>query len=131
MSLVRSTFRLFSKHQTQISLQLVNKLHLSNVNSQQKRQVEEVRIPVPWGHLAAKWWGPQDKRPILCLHGWQVIKRYFKKIKGSLFYYCFRKAVVALIHSLIYCPKMLDCLRLTFPVMGILPGYRKAYTITE
>lgn len=33
---------------------------------------EEVKIPVPWGHVAAKWWGPQDKRPILVLHGWQV-----------------------------------------------------------
>lgn len=33
---------------------------------------EEVRIPVPWGHIAGKWWGPQNKRPILVMHGWQV-----------------------------------------------------------
>ncbi|KAF2883503.1 hypothetical protein ILUMI_22676 [Ignelater luminosus] len=32
---------------------------------------EEIRIPVPWGHVAGKWWGPQNKRPILCLHGWE------------------------------------------------------------
>ncbi|KAF5272132.1 hypothetical protein FQA39_LY01214 [Lamprigera yunnana] len=35
------------------------------------RTYEEVRIPVPWGHVAGKWWGPQDKRPILATHGWQ------------------------------------------------------------
>lgn len=34
-------------------------------------QYEEVSIPIPYGHLAAKWWGRQDVRPIVCLHGWQ------------------------------------------------------------
>lgn len=28
-------------------------------------------IPTPYGHLAAKWWGRQDVRPVVCLHGWQ------------------------------------------------------------
>ncbi|KAF5283166.1 hypothetical protein FQR65_LT02678 [Abscondita terminalis] len=32
---------------------------------------DEIKIPVSWGHIAGKWWGPQDKRPILVLHGWQ------------------------------------------------------------
>lgn len=32
---------------------------------------EEVQIPVPWGHVSGKWWGPKDVRPILGLHGWQ------------------------------------------------------------
>ncbi|KAF5283167.1 hypothetical protein FQR65_LT02679 [Abscondita terminalis] len=32
---------------------------------------DEIKIPVPWGHIAGKWWEPQDKRPILVLHGWQ------------------------------------------------------------
>lgn len=26
---------------------------------------------MPWGHIAAKWWGPQHIRPIVLLHGWQ------------------------------------------------------------
>ncbi|XP_068796486.1 serine hydrolase-like protein 2 [Struthio camelus] len=30
----------------------------------------EVTFPVPWGHLAAKAWGPPQGRPVLCLHGW-------------------------------------------------------------
>ncbi|CAB3381410.1 Hypothetical predicted protein [Cloeon dipterum] len=32
---------------------------------------EEIRVPVPWGHIAGKWWGPQDKQPVIALHGWQ------------------------------------------------------------
>ncbi|XP_975437.2 probable serine hydrolase [Tribolium castaneum] len=35
------------------------------------RGFREVRIPVPWGHIAGKWWNPTDKRPILAVHGWQ------------------------------------------------------------
>lgn len=31
----------------------------------------EVRIDVPWGHVAGKWFGPKNIRPILMLHGWQ------------------------------------------------------------
>lgn len=34
-------------------------------------QYVEVTIPIPYGHLAGKWWGRQDVRPIVCLHGWQ------------------------------------------------------------
>lgn len=26
---------------------------------------------MPWGHIAGKWWGPKNERPILCIHGWQ------------------------------------------------------------
>ncbi|XP_030041227.2 probable serine hydrolase [Manduca sexta] len=33
--------------------------------------VEEIEIPVPWGHVAGKWWGPRDKQPIIAIHGWQ------------------------------------------------------------
>lgn len=35
------------------------------------QQPEEVKIPVPWGHISGKWWGRKDVRPILALHGWQ------------------------------------------------------------
>lgn len=33
--------------------------------------MDEVKIDVPWGILAGKWWGPKNVRPILTLHGWQ------------------------------------------------------------
>ncbi|XP_030753851.1 probable serine hydrolase [Sitophilus oryzae] len=36
-----------------------------------KKQFKEVAIPVPWGYIRGKWWGPTDKRPILTLHGSQ------------------------------------------------------------
>ncbi|XP_066139697.1 probable serine hydrolase isoform X1 [Euwallacea fornicatus] len=36
-----------------------------------EKQIQEVSIPVPWGEVRGKWWGPKDQRPILCLHGWQ------------------------------------------------------------
>lgn len=32
----------------------------------------EIKIPIEFGHIAAKWWGPQNIQPIVCLHGWQV-----------------------------------------------------------
>ncbi|KAJ8721896.1 hypothetical protein PYW08_004298 [Mythimna loreyi] len=34
-------------------------------------KVEEIEIPVPWGHVAGRWWGPRDKQPIIAIHGWQ------------------------------------------------------------
>lgn len=40
------------------------------------RECVEVQIPMPWGFLRGKWWGPTDKRPILGLHGWQVCKNF-------------------------------------------------------
>lgn len=33
--------------------------------------MEEIRIDVPWGYLAGKWWGPKNVRPIVAIHGWQ------------------------------------------------------------
>lgn len=33
--------------------------------------VEEIQIPVSWGILSGKWWGPKNIRPILCFHGWE------------------------------------------------------------
>ncbi|NWQ66910.1 SEHL2 protein, partial [Neopipo cinnamomea] len=30
----------------------------------------ELKFPVPWGHVAAKAWGPLEGHPVLCLHGW-------------------------------------------------------------
>ncbi|XP_067613520.1 probable serine hydrolase [Eurosta solidaginis] len=35
------------------------------------RPFEEISISVPWGHIAGKWYGPTNMRPIVGLHGWQ------------------------------------------------------------
>ena len=34
-------------------------------------KVEELKIKVPWGHIAAKLWGPKNVKPMLAIHGWQ------------------------------------------------------------
>ncbi|XP_066997667.2 probable serine hydrolase isoform X2 [Anabrus simplex] len=34
-------------------------------------EFQEINIPVPWGHIAGKWWGRTDVKPLLGLHGWQ------------------------------------------------------------
>ncbi|CAB1344537.1 unnamed protein product [Coregonus sp. 'balchen'] len=35
-----------------------------------KQTVSEFNMPVPWGEMRGKVWGPDRGRPILCLHGW-------------------------------------------------------------
>ncbi|XP_072318951.1 serine hydrolase-like protein [Eucyclogobius newberryi] len=35
-----------------------------------KQAVTELSVPVPWGEIRGKVWGPEHGRPVLCLHGW-------------------------------------------------------------
>ncbi|XP_041641838.1 serine hydrolase-like protein [Cheilinus undulatus] len=32
--------------------------------------VSELSVPVPWGEIRGRVWGPDHGRPVLCLHGW-------------------------------------------------------------
>lgn len=32
--------------------------------------VTEFRMPVPWGEMRGRIWGPEHGRPVLCVHGW-------------------------------------------------------------
>lgn len=50
---------------------LVGLAKLQHAVQTAEKSFEEIRIPVPWGHIAGKWWGPTDQRPIVMLHGWQ------------------------------------------------------------
>ncbi|XP_021919934.1 probable serine hydrolase isoform X2 [Zootermopsis nevadensis] len=43
----------------------------ATVSEMAKLQVQEVQIPVPWGHVAGKWWGDCSVQPLLGLHGWE------------------------------------------------------------
>ncbi|XP_072512894.1 serine hydrolase-like protein [Salminus brasiliensis] len=35
-----------------------------------KHTVSEFRMPVPWGEMRGRIWGPDHGRPVLCIHGW-------------------------------------------------------------
>lgn len=63
----------FSEYQLRslTNLQHINRRMTSSSTNNHSNIAEELRIPVPWGFVAAKWWGPKNNRPILGLHGWQ------------------------------------------------------------
>ncbi|XP_029364765.1 serine hydrolase-like protein isoform X2 [Echeneis naucrates] len=35
-----------------------------------RQTVSELSVPVPWGHIKGKVWGPDNGCPVLCVHGW-------------------------------------------------------------
>ncbi|XP_011865750.1 PREDICTED: probable serine hydrolase isoform X2 [Vollenhovia emeryi] len=43
----------------------------SATNGYKREDFKEVQIPMPWGHIRGKWWGPADKQPVVAIHGWQ------------------------------------------------------------
>lgn len=53
------------------SRRIPNLIQKTKFSTQLTREVEEITIPVPWGHVSGKWHGPKDIRPIVGLHGWQ------------------------------------------------------------
>ncbi|XP_055911561.1 probable serine hydrolase [Eupeodes corollae] len=64
---------LFFKRSLQVQEQFIRKniKSYSTSTNFKTREFEEIKISVPWGHIAGKWYGPKDKRPIVGVHGWQ------------------------------------------------------------
>ncbi|XP_012256694.2 probable serine hydrolase isoform X2 [Athalia rosae] len=44
---------------------------MDNINGHGIRDAENIQIPVPWGIVCGKLWGPKDVQPIVAIHGWQ------------------------------------------------------------
>ncbi|KAM9314600.1 serine hydrolase-like protein [Pholidichthys leucotaenia] len=42
----------------------------TEMTSTTKYAVSELSVPVTWGNLKGKVWGPVHGRPVLCIHGW-------------------------------------------------------------
>jgi len=53
---------------------------------------QEISIPVPWGHIAAKTWGHPLASPVLCLHGKQdncgTFDRLIPLLRQEFYYVC-------------------------------------------
>ncbi|XP_057698366.1 serine hydrolase-like protein [Corythoichthys intestinalis] len=43
--------------------------NVRNLSTASMKQTE-LSVPVPWGEIRGKVWGPDHGRPVLCLHGW-------------------------------------------------------------
>ena len=63
------------------SLRFVQKRFSSLLSSPKQ---EELRIPVPWGHIAGKTWGNPQGIPVICLHGWLDNAGSFDKLAPLL-----------------------------------------------
>ncbi|XP_012273113.1 probable serine hydrolase [Orussus abietinus] len=57
---------------------------MDNANGYNDPVVEEIQIPVPWGHISGKWWGSTTQQPIVALHGWQDNAGSFDRLAPML-----------------------------------------------
>ncbi|XP_057651449.1 probable serine hydrolase [Diorhabda carinulata] len=64
-------------------------INIENLPKGDFAEVKEVEIPVPWGYICGKWWGPKNLQPIIGIHGWQDNSGSFDKLAPYLVDYGF------------------------------------------
>ncbi|XP_053263181.1 serine hydrolase-like protein 2 isoform X4 [Podarcis raffonei] len=62
--------------------------------------ISEMKLMVPWGHIAAKAWGSPQGRPVLCLHGWLDNANTFNRLIPLLPKDCYYMAIDLAGHGL-------------------------------
>lgn len=68
-------------HSTESNNTAVNGFHHNGTTGKNDLTPKEIRIPVPFGHVAAQAWGnPDAKTKILALHGWLDNSGSFEKL---------------------------------------------------
>ncbi|KAF1395127.1 hypothetical protein PFLUV_G00008320 [Perca fluviatilis] len=53
-----------------VLLQTLRGVRYCATSTTMAKEVSELCVPVPWGEIRGKVWGPDHGRPVLCLHGW-------------------------------------------------------------
>ncbi|XP_033017421.1 serine hydrolase-like protein 2 isoform X4 [Lacerta agilis] len=65
-----------------------------------RNMISEMKLVVPWGHIAAKAWGSPQGRPVLCLHGWLDNANTFNRLIPLLPKDCYYMAIDLAGHGL-------------------------------
>ncbi|XP_056648944.1 probable serine hydrolase [Diorhabda sublineata] len=59
-------------------------MKVSSQSHENPTDYREIKLPVPWGHICGKWWGPTNVQPIVGIHGWQDNSGSFDKLAPYL-----------------------------------------------